>query len=222
MKILVCEDDESLAASLKKRLVANGFTVEVAYNGEEGLYLSEAGGVELVISDIMMPVMDGLELLKRIRAKKIDIPVILLTARDGSGDIVKGLDMGADDYIVKPFEFSELLARIRLVTRRYSGVRENFLQVADLKLDMNRHVAIRDGKELALSSKEFDLLELLVRNKNIVLSREKICDSLYGTEDCIESNAIDVYIRYLRRKVDDDFEQKLICTVRGVGYTIKE
>ena len=213
MKILVLEDDESLKAVLKKRLAANGFTVECASDGEEGLAYLRAGGFDVVISDIMMPVMDGLEFLSAVRAQKIDVPVILLTALDGSGDIVKGLDMGADDYIVKPFEFSELLARIRLVTRRSAGSRQNTLTAGDLTLDLKSRTVTRGGKSISLSAREFDLLALLVRNKNIVLSRERICDSLYGTGEYIESNAIDVYIRYLRKKIEEDF---------GVGYTVKE
>ncbi len=221
MKILVLEDDESLRAVLKKRLAASGFTVESAENGEEGLAFLDAGGFDVVISDIMMPVMSGLEFLSAVRAQKRDIPVILLTALDGSGDVVKGLDMGADDYIVKPFEFSELLARIRLVTRRSAGVRENLLTAGDLTLDLAGRTASRGGEEIALSAREFDLLTLLVRNKNIVLSRERICDSLYGTEDGVESNTIDVYIRYLRKKIDEGHAEKLIHTVRGVGYTVK-
>ncbi len=222
MKILVLEDDGSLRATLKKRLTASGFTVECAENGEEGLHFLRMGGFDLVISDIMMPVMNGLEFLSAIRAKKIDLPVILLTALDGSGDIVKGLDMGADDYIVKPFEFPELLARIRLVTRRSAGSRENLLTVKDLTLDIGTRTVVRGGEPISLSAKEFDLLALLIRNKNIVLTRERICDSLYGIDDCVGSNTVDVYIRYLRKKIDDGYEEKLIHTVRGVGYTVKE
>lgn len=222
MKILILEDDESLKAVLKKRLAANGFVVDTAGDGEEGLDFLATGSYDVIISDIMMPVMDGLTFLSELRKKKIDVPVILLTALDGSGDIVKGLDMGADDYIVKPFEFSELLARIRLVTRRRSDLRENVLEVGDLKLDLLGRTAFRGGKEISLSAKEFALLELLVRNKNIVMTRERICDSLYGADEYIESNAIDVYIRYLRKKIDDDFDEKLIRTVRGIGYTVKE
>ncbi len=222
MKILVLEDDEGLQAVLKKRLSASGFTVECAANGREGLDYLHAGGFDAVISDIMMPVMNGLEFLSAVRAEKSDVPVILLTALDGSGNVVKGLDMGADDYIVKPFEFSELLARIRLVTRRSAGSRDNVLSAGGLALDIGSRSVTREGTPIALSAKEFDLLALLVRNKNIVLTRERICDGLYGTDEYIESNAIDVYIRYLRKKIDDGFEKKLIHTVRGVGYMVKE
>ncbi len=222
MKILILEDDESLKAVLKKRLAANGFTVDCASDGEEGLAYVEAGGYDVVISDIMMPHRSGLEFLSDVRARKIDVPVILLTALDGSGDIVKGLDLGADDYIVKPFDFSELLARIRLVTRRSAGVRENTISAGDLVLDLHARTASRGGKAIDLSAKEFDLLALLVRNKNIVLTRERILDRLYGADESIGSNAIDVYIRYLRKKIDDGYEVKLIHTVRGVGYTVKE
>lgn len=221
MKILVLEDDENLSAVLKKRLKANGFTVECGANGREGLDHLLIGGFDVVISDIVMPVMNGLEFLKEARKSEPDLPVILLTALDGSGDVVKGLDMGADDYIVKPFEFSELLARIRLVTRRRAGARDNVLEAGDLRLDLSCRSVTRGGREIALSAKEFDLLALLIRNKNVVLTRERICNSLYGADEYIESNAIDVFIRYLRKKVDDGFENKLIHTVRGVGYTVK-
>lgn len=222
MKILVLEDDGSLRSTLKKRLTASGFTVECVSNGEEGLECLYAGGFDVVISDVMMPVMNGLEFLTAVRAKKLDVPVILLTALDGSGDIVKGLDMGADDYIVKPFEFSELLARIRLVTRRSAGARENILTAGDLTLDLNSRAVKRGERVIDLSAREFDLLALLMRNKNIALTRERICDGLYGMEEYIESNAIDVYIRYLRKKIDDGADVKLIHTVRGVGYMVKE
>ncbi len=222
MKVLVLEDDEGLASVLKKRLVSNGFTVDLAQNGEEGLDYLLFGGYDVVISDVMMPVMDGLGFLSAVRAKKLDVPVILLTALDGSGDVVKGLDMGADDYIVKPFEFSELLARIRLVTRRNAGVRENVLTADDLTLDLAARTAVRGGKQIPLSAREFDLLALLLRNKNIVLTRERICDGLYGADESVGSNTVDVYIRFLRKKIDDGFEKKLIHTVRGVGYTVKE
>lgn len=221
MKILVLEDDESLKSVLKKRLTAAGFAVECASDGAEGLDYMEMGSFDLVISDIMMPNMNGLEFLSALRARKEDVPVILLTALDGSGDVVKGLDMGADDYIVKPFEFAELLARIRLVTRRRAGSRENVLSAGDLKLDLKRRTAERGGREISLSAREFDILTLLVTNKNIVMSRERICDSLYGADGGIESNAIDVYIRYLRKKIDNGFDEKLILTVRGVGYMVK-
>ena len=221
MKVLVLEDDESLKSVLKKRLAAVGFTVECACNGEELDYLL-TGGFDVVISDIMMPVMNGLEFLSAVRAKKIDVPVILLTALDASGDVVKGLDMGADDYIVKPFEFPELVARIRLVTRRAAGRRENTLTAGDLTLDLSSRTAERGGRVIPLSAKEFDLLALLLKNKNIVLTRDRICDSLYGADEYLESNAIDVYIRYLRKKIDDGAAVKLIHTVRGVGYTVRE
>ncbi len=221
MKLLIVEDEESLRAVLKRRLEKNGFVVECAADGEEGMAFLDMGAFDVVISDIMMPVMNGLELLLSIRKKGLDVPVILLTALDGSGDVVKGLDMGADDYIVKPFEFSELLARIRLVTRRKLGLRENVLTALDLTLDLNARTASRAGQDIALSAREFDLLALLVRNKNIVLTRDRIYDALYGTEQDIASNAIDVYIRFLRKKVDEGYPVKLIHTVRGVGYTVK-
>ena len=170
----------------------------------------------------MMPKMDGIELLKAVRAKKKDVPVLFLTAKDSTSDVVTGLDSGADDYMVKPFEFSELLARIRLLTRRHYGSRENVYSVGDLTIDAMTRKVERAGREITLSKKEYELLLLLVQNKNIVISKERISDRLYGLDDETESNTIAVYINFLRKKVDDGFDKKLIETIRGVGYTIKD
>ena len=221
MKILIAEDDRAISTVLKKRLQFAGYDVLAVKNGSDALDALETEDFDILISDIMMPQMDGHELLKRIRERKKDIPVLFLTAKDSSADIVEGLDMGADDYIVKPFEFSELLARIRLATRRRYGSRENRYTAGDLVVDAMTHKAERAGKEIVLSKKEFDLLLILVQNKNIVLSKERIAELLYGWNDETESNTIAVYINFLRRKVDDDFDEKLIETVRGFGYTIK-
>ena len=193
-----------------------------AADGKEALDALETEEFDIVISDIMMPNVDGHELLKMIRARKKDVPVLFLTAKDSPSDIVEGLDMGADDYMVKPFEFSELAARIRLLTRRRYGARENVFTAGDLTVDAMTRKVERGGKEIVLSKKEFDLLLLLVQNKNIVMTKEKIADRLYGWNDETESNTIAVYINFLRKKIDDGFDQKLIDTVRGIGYAIKD
>lgn len=221
MKILVCEDDENLAAVIKKRLAVSGFNVDTARDGEEGLMMIDAEQYDLVISDVMMPRMDGRELLRAVRRKKLNLPVLLLTAMDKTEDVVSGLDAGADDYMVKPFEFSELLARIRLLTRRSHGLRENVFTADDLEINTATREVKRGERKIELSKTEYDLLLFLVRNKNIVLSREKIAESIYSFESGAESNTIDVFISYLRKKVDGGEENKLIRTVRGVGYTIK-
>jgi len=222
MKILLAEDDLAISTVLKKRLEFSGYDVFAANNGVAALDALFADNFDIVISDIMMPQMDGHELLKSIRKSKKDIPVLFLTAKDTSQDIVEGLDMGADDYMVKPFEFSELLARIRLLTRRRYGARENVYTVADLTVNAMTRQVTRGGNEIILSKKEFELLLLLVQNKNIVMTKEKIADRLYGWNDETESNTIAVYINFLRKKIDDGFDRKLIETIRGVGYTIKD
>ena len=221
MKILLAEDDIAICTVLKKRLEFSGYDVLDVDNGLDALAALEGDDFDILISDIMMPEMDGYELLRAIRAKKKDIPVLFLTAKDRSQDIVEGLDMGADDYMVKPFEFAELLARIRLLTRRRFGARENAYSVGDLTVDTMTRKVIRSGKEIVLSKKEFDLLLILVQNKNIVMSKERISEKLYGWNDETESNTIAVYINFLRKKIDDPFDKKLIETIRGVGYTIK-
>lgn len=222
MKILLAEDDLAISTVLEKRLKFSGYDVTVVDNGEDALAFVMADDYDIIISDIMMPKMDGIELLKAVRAKKKDVPVLFLTAKDSTSDVVTGLDSGADDYMVKPFEFSELLARIRLLTRRRYGSRENVYSVGDLTIDAMTRKVERAGREITLSKKEYELLLLLVQNKNIVISKERISDRLYGLDDETESNTIAVYINFLRKKVDDGFDKKLIETIRGVGYTIKD
>ena len=222
MKILLAEDDPAIRMVLKKRLEFSGYDVLAADNGRDALEALKSDDFDIIISDIMMPEMDGYALLRAVRSLKKDIPMLFLTAKDNSQDIVQGLDMGADDYMVKPFEFAELLARIRLLTRRRYGARENSYSVGDLTVDTLTRKVMRGDKEIVLSKKEFDLLLLLVQNKNIVMSKERIADRLYGWNDETESNTIAVYINFLRKKVDDGFDKKLIETIRGVGYTIKE
>ena len=222
MKILLAEDGVAISTVLKKRLQFSGYDVMVVTNGRDALDAVSDDNFDIVISDIMMPKMDGYELLRSIRDRKNDVPVLFLTAKDSSNDIVAGLDMGADDYMVKPFEFNELLARIRLLTRRRYGAHENCYVAGDLVVNALTHNVERGGKQIVLSKKEFDLLLLLVQNKNIVLSKERIADRLYGWNDETESNTIAVYINFLRKKINDGFDVKLIDTIRGVGYTIRD
>ncbi len=222
MRILVVEDEESLNRIITKRLEKEGYSVDSCFDGEDALHYINMGEFDAVILDIMIPKMNGLEVLKSVRAKKSDIPVLLLTARDSVEDRVKGLDLGADDYLVKPFAFDELLARIRVMIRKKSGSVTNIVNVADLSVDIKARRVKRAGEEIILSAKEFDILEYLVLNKNIVLTREKIENHVWNFDYSGASNVIDVYIRYLRKKVDDPYQRKLIHTIRGKGYVLRE
>lgn len=221
MRILIVEDEKNLNRIMNKHFLAEGFVVDSCYDGEEAMYYIETMEYDIILLDLMLPLKNGYEVLQEARAQGCDTPVIILTAKSEISDIVKGLDYGADDYIRKPFHFDELMARIRVVTRRNKGGTDNIYRCADLCLDNKTHKVTRKGKELNLTPKEYALLELLIRNKNIVLSREQIINNLWNVDFDSESNVIDVYIRYLRRKVDEGFEEKLIHTVRGVGYTIR-
>jgi DNA-binding response OmpR family regulator len=222
MRILVVEDERDLNSILAKKLTLEGYSVDCCFDGETAQDYIEIGEYDAVILDIMLPIMGGLEVLKQLRKRNNLTPVLLLTARDSIEDRVKGLDSGADDYLVKPFAFAELLARIRVMTRKNSGNATNVFTIADLTVNCDSHNVTRNGQIIPLSSKEFAVLEYLIRNKGIVLRREQIERHIwnYDYEGC--SNVIDVYIRYLRRKIDDAFDVKLIHTVRGVGYMLKE
>ncbi len=222
MRILVVEDEQSLNRIITKRLEKEGYSVDSCYDGEEALYYLEMGEFDAVILDIMIPKIDGLGVLRSIRSKKLNVPVLFLTARDSIDDRVKGLDLGADDYLVKPFAFDELLARIRVMTRRHAGETTNEFTLADLVINISTRCAYRGGDEITLSAKEFDILEYLMRNKGVVLSREKIESHVWNFDYSGGSNVIDVYIRYLRKKIDDPYEKKLIHTIRGVGYVLRE
>lgn len=221
MKILIVEDEKNLNRIMCKHFLAEGFVVDSCYDGEEALYYIENMSYDVILLDLLLPLKSGYEVLQELRVNGCDTPVIILTAKAQISDIVQGLDYGADDYIKKPFHFDELMARIRVVTRRNKGGTNNIYRCGDLCLDSKTHQVTRSGRELNLTPKEYALLELLIRNKNIVLSREQIIDNLWTVDFDSESNVIDVYIRYLRRKVDEGFEEKLIQTVRGVGYTIR-
>lgn len=221
MRVLVVEDERDLNRLIKKRLKEEGLSVDACYNGEEALDYLASVDYDLLISDIMMPKMDGIELVKRVREMKKDIPFIFLSAKDAVEDRVGGLDAGADDYLIKPFAFEELLARVRVLLRKNANIKTNVLKVGDLSLNLDTHLVKRGDKEIELSSKEFNLLSYMMLNSGIVLSREKLEEHVWDFDFSGSSNVIDVYIRYLRKKIDDGFETKLIKTIRGEGYTIK-
>ena len=222
MRVLVVEDERDLNRILVKTLAAEGYSPDACYDGIEALEYLSGAAYDVVILDVMMPRMDGMEVLHRMRDAGNRTPVILLTAKDTVPDRVRGLDSGADDYIVKPFSFEELLARIRVATRKRTGAATNVFSIADLVVDTASHTVTRGGKTITLSSKEFSLLEYLIRNKGTVLSRENIENNLWNYDYSGGSNVVDVYISYLRRKIDSGFSQKLIQTVWGVGWVLRE
>ncbi|OGP25463.1 MAG: DNA-binding response regulator [Deltaproteobacteria bacterium GWB2_55_19] len=222
MRILLVEDEKDLAMIVKQGLEEEGYVVDVAHDGEEGLYMAENYPVDAVILDIMLPLMDGLTVLSNMRKKGIATPVILLTARDALLDKIKGLDTGADDYLTKPFVFEELLARVRSLLRRKATVKEAVIRIADLEINTASHEVKRGGKSIALSAKEYALLEYLAYKKNTVVSRTDIVEHIYHEDTDMDSNVVDVYINYIRNKIDKDFKVKLIQTIRGAGYMLKE
>lgn len=221
MRLLVVEDEKDLNSIIVKNLEAEGYIVDSCYDGEDAVVYMTTIDYDAVILDVMIPKMSGFEVLKKVREMKIETPVLFLTARDHVDDIVFGLNIGADDYMVKPFSFDELMARLRVIVRRKPEVRENIYTCGDLILNVNTRQVTRQGREISLSPKEYAILECLIRNKNIVLTRAQIESNIWDMDYSGESNVIDVYIRYLRKKIDDDFDEKLIQTVRGVGYMLK-
>lgn len=222
MRILIVEDEKDLAAIIKQGLEEEGYVVDVAHDGEEGLYMAESYPIDVMVLDVMLPLMDGLKVLSNLRKKGVQTPVILLTARDALLDKIKGLDTGADDYLTKPFVFEELLARIRSLIRRKTMVKEAVIRIADLEIDTASHQVRRAGKPIALSAKEYSLLEFLAYRKGSVVSRTDIIEHIYNEDADMDSNVVDVYINYLRNKIDKEFSGKLIHTVRGAGYILKE
>ena len=222
MRILVVEDERDLNRILVKTLSAEGYSADACYDGMEALEYLAGAEYDAVVLDVMMPRMDGMEVLHRMRSAGNDTPVILLTAKDSVPDRVRGLDAGADDYLVKPFSFDELLARIRVVTRKRTGAVTNVFTIADLSVDTAAHTVTRGGRLISLSSKEFALLEYMIRNKGVVLSRESIENNLWNYDYSGGSNVVDVYISYLRRKIDSGHAVKLIQTVWGVGWVLRE
>jgi heavy metal response regulator len=221
MKILVVEDEKKVGAFIKKGLEEDRYTVEVALDGDTGEELAAQGTFDLIILDILMPKKDGLTMLKELRAKSISTPVLMITAKGSVEDKVKGLDTGADDYLVKPFAIAELLARVRSLLRRGGPEKSTTLSVADLTLDLVSHKATRGKNSIELTGKEYTLLEYFMRNTNKVLSRTIISEHIWNYNFDTGTNIIDVYINHLRNKIDGESEKKLIHTVRGVGYMMK-
>lgn len=222
MRILVAEDERDLNRILTSSLEAEHYSVDSCHSGTEALEYLESTEYDAAVLDIMMPGMDGLTVLKKIRQKKINTPVILLTARDSIEDRVSGLDAGANDYLVKPFAYEELSARIRVLLRKPAETPKTCYRVGGLEVHMDTHQVLRDGEEVKLSGKEFALLRYMVQNAGTVLSRDRLEQHLWNYDYMGSSNVIDVYIRYLRKKIDDGRETKLIHTVRGAGYVLKE
>jgi two-component system response regulator MprA len=220
-KILIIEDDQAIVSLLQRGFAHEGYEVAVAYDGENGLKLVREEKPDLVILDWMLPGMDGLDVCHRIREEG-NIPILMLTAKDTVRNRVEGLDAGADDYMVKPFELSELYARVRALLRRTQQERVTILKFSDLELDTSTRVASRGERKINLTAKEYDLLELFMRHPRQVLTREVIFDRVWGYDFGGESNVLDVYIRYLRQKLENDDEPRLIHTARGVGYALRE
>jgi len=221
MRILVIEDEKKVATFIKKGLVEEHYAVDTAFDGEEGLYLSEINEYDIIVLDLMIPKIDGLGVLKKIRERKDNVPILVLTAKDSVEDTVKGLDAGCDDYLTKPFAFAELLARIRALLRRDKKEKESVLRIADLTLSIVTHKVMRQGKEIELTSKEYALLEYFMRNPEKVLTRTMISEHVWDYHFDSNTNVIDVYVNYLRKKIDKDFDPKLIHTIRGIGYMMK-
>ena len=223
MKILIVEDEPKIGDYLRQGLREAGFTVDVATNGNDGLHLGLEVDYDLAVLDVMLPGMDGWQILQGLRRGGKDLPVLFLTARDQVEDRVKGLDLGADDYLVKPFSFAELLARVRTLLRRgRSGAEATSIRVADLELDLLRRRVTRDGKRIDLTAKEYGLLELLMRRRGEVLPRSLIASQVWDMNFDSDTNVIEVAVRRLRSKVDQNYEPKLIQTIRGMGYVIED
>lgn len=220
MRVLVVEDDEVIAELLQQGLEDAGYTVVVTYEGHEGLREASESAFHLILLDVMLPGLDGMAVCKALRDRRVRTPILMLTARDAVDDKVRGLDSGADDYLAKPFDFKELLARVRALTRRERALKSNLIRVADLEIDTVEHRATRAGRELGLSHREFELLLALASHERQVFTREMILERVWMSEPTT-SNVVDVFIKSLRKKVDEGQELKLIQTVWGVGYTLR-
>jgi len=220
MRVLVVEDDRKIAAFIKRGLEENAYAVDVVYDGQEGYEWARAYSYDILILDVMLPGMDGFQICKRLRQEGRETGLLMLTAKDAVSDRVTGLDAGADDYLVKPFAFRELLARLRALRRRSTHQKSTTVQVGDLKLDLLTHRAERQGQIIDLTAREYTLLELLMHHPNHLLSRTVIAEHIWDYSFYHESNVVDVYIAYLRRKIDDPFDVKMIQTVRGMGYRL--
>lgn len=222
MRILVVEDEKKIANFIKRGLKEEGYSVDVAYDGEEGHFLATTVEYDLIVLDIMLPMIDGISLCRKLREEKIVTPILILTVKDSVKDKVTGLDSGADDYLTKPFAFEEFLARIRALLRKKDTLTATRLQVGDLVLDLLTHKVTRSGKEIELTSKEYSLLEYLMRNGGTVVTRTMISEHVWDMSFDTYTNVIDVYINYLRNKIDRGHKNKLIHTLRGRGYVLKE
>jgi heavy metal response regulator len=222
MRILVVEDEKKVARFIQQGLEEEHYSVDVAYDGENGAAMAESQNYDLLILDVMLPTMSGIDVTRRLRDRKITTPILMLTAKAATEDKVAGLDIGADDYLTKPFAFAELLARVRSLLRRGSLEKSTILTCADLELDTVSHRAKRSGRSIDLTAKEYALLEYFLRNKDRVLSRTIISEHIWEYNFDTGTNLIDVYVNHLRNKIDSGFERRLIHTVRGVGYVLKE
>jgi len=221
MHVLIVEDERKIATYLKRGLEEQGYAVDIAFTGREALDWAEADALDLIVLDILLPELDGITVCRTLRQRGIRAPILMLTARDAVDDRVAGLDAGADDYLVKPFAFKELLARLRALGRRAATAPKSpVLHIADLSLDTLTHSVRRGGKTIQLTAKEYAILEYLVREPGRVVTRTMIADHVWNYDTCNESNVVDVYISNLRRKLDDGFDRKLIHTVRGAGYQV--
>jgi len=222
MRILVIEDEKKIASFIKRGLKENNYTVDVAFDGDKGLFLAEVNPYDLIVLDIMLPGKDGLFICRELRKKNIGVPVLILTARDDLEDKISGLDSGADDYLTKPFAFGEFLARVRALIRRKADVKATRLKVADLELDQLTRRVRRAGREIGLTSTEYALLEYMMLNANEVVTRTMISEHVWNEDFDSFSNVINVYVNYLRKKIDTGFEKKLIHSIRGTGYILRE
>ena len=222
MRILVSEDEKDLNRLICNTLIRAGYSVDFCYNGEDALDYIANADYDCILLDIMMPKLDGHEVLKRLRQQNKNFPVIFLTAKDTIQDRITGLDLGADDYLVKPFDFDELLARIRAATRKYGTQKTSIYNLADLSVDTATHVVKRGSQEIKLSAKEYAILEYLIMHKETVVTRNKLENHIWNYDYVGGSNVVDVYITYLRRKIDNNFENKLLHTIRGTGWILKE
>ena len=222
MRILLVEDEKKVASFVKKGLEEEYHSVDVAFDGKNGLHLALTGEHDLIILDVMLPHKDGFSILKEIRSEKISTPVLFLTAKDTVSDKVQGLDIGADDYLPKPFAFEELLARVRALLRRHSSQKDLILKVFDLSLDTQTHTVTRNNLEIKLTPREYSILEYLMRNKNRVISRTVLSEHVYDYHFDSNTNVLDVYINKLRNKIDKNSDSPVIQTIRGVGYIIKD
>ncbi len=222
MKILVVEDEKKVASFIKKGLEEEYYSVDIAYDGKEGYRLALIEDYDLIILDIMLPFKDGLTVIKELRQENISTPVLFLSAKDSLKDKIEGLNLGADDYLTKPFSFEELVARVRALLRRTSVNKTIELKAGDLILDTQKHIVLRNGNEITLTPKEYSILEYLIRNKNKIISRTILTEHVYDYHFDTDTNVIDVYINKLRNKIDKGYEKHLLNTVRGIGYIIKD